>query len=44
MFKFGRSKIKNKNIKRALESEIAVMVVGGVKSKARKKYDSTNLI
>ena len=44
IFKFGRSKIKNKNIKKALESEIAEMVVGEVKSKARKKYDSTNLL
>ena len=44
ILKSGRSKIKNKNIKKALESEIADMVVGEVKSKARKKYDSPNLI
>ena len=44
IFKFGRSKIKNKNKKRALKSEIADMVVGEVKNQARKKYDSTNLI
>ena len=44
IFKSGRSKIKNKNIKKALESEIADKVVGEVKSKARKKYDSPNLI
>ena len=44
IFKFSRSKIKNKNIKKALETEIAEIVVGKVKSKARKKYDSTNLL
>ena len=45
IFKFGRSKIKNKNIKKALKSEIADMVVGEVKDQARrKKYNSTNLI
>ena len=44
IFKFGRSKIKNKNKKRALKSGIADMVVGEVKNQARKKYDSTNLI
>ena len=32
IFKFGRSKIKNKNKKRALKSEIADMVVGEVKN------------
>ena len=42
IFKFGRSKVKN--IKRALESEITDMIVGEVKNKARKGYDSTNLI
>ena len=44
IFKFGRSKIKNKNIKKALKSEIADMLVGEVKDQARKKYNSTNLI
>ena len=44
IFKFGRSKIKNKNIKKALKSEIADMVVGEVKDQVRKKYNSTNLI
>ena len=44
IFKFGRSKVKKKNIKRALESEIADMIVGEVKNKARKGYNSTNLI
>ena len=44
IFKFGRSKIKNKNIKKALKSEIADMVVGEVKDQARKNYNSTNLI
>ena len=44
IFKFGRSKVKNKNIKRALESEIADMIVREVKNKARKRYNSTNLI
>ena len=45
IFKFGRSKIKNKNIKKALKSEIADMVVGEVKDQARrKKYNRTNLI
>ena len=44
IFKFGRSKIKNKNIKKALKSEIADMVVGEVKDQARKKYNNTNLI
>ena len=44
IFKFGRSKVKSKNIKRALESEIADMIVREVKNKARKRYNSTNLI
>ena len=44
IFKFGRSKVKNKNIKRALESDIADMIVGEVKNKARKAYNSANLI
>ena len=43
LFRFGDKKVKNKNIKRALESEIADMVVNEAQSRARKKYDSTNL-
>ena len=43
LFRFGAKKVKNKNIKRALESEIADMVVNKVQSRARKKYNSTNL-
>ena len=43
LFRFGAKKVKNKNIKRALKSEIADMVVNEAQSRARKKYDSTNL-
>ena len=43
LFRFGAKKVKNKNIKRALESEIPDMVVNEAQSRARKKYDSTNL-
>ena len=43
IFKFGAKKVKNRNIKKALESEIADMVVNEAQSRARKKYDSTNL-
>ena len=43
IFKFGASKIKNKNVKKALESEIADMVVNKAQGRARKKYNSTNL-
>ena len=42
IFKFGTSKIKNKNIKKALNSEIADMVVSEAQGRARKKYKSTN--
>ena len=42
-FKFGASKIKNKNVKRALNSEIADLVVNKAQGKARKKYNSSNL-
>ena len=42
IFKFGAKKVKN-NIKKALESEIADMVVNEAQNRARKKYDSTNL-
>ena len=43
IFKFGASKVKNKNIKKALESEVADLIVDEAQSKARKTYDSTNL-
>ena len=43
LFKFGASKIKNKNVKRALNSEIADLVVNKAQGKARKKYNSSNL-
>ena len=44
IFKFGRSKVKNQRIKNALESEIAGLVVDEVVNKARKIYDSNDLI
>ena len=44
IFKFGRSKVKNKRIKKALESEVVDMVVSEAQNKARKKYDSSDLI
>ena len=44
LFKFGRSKVKNQRIKNALESEIADLVVDGAVNKARKIYDSNDLI
>ena len=44
IFRFGRSKVKNKRIKKALESEIADLVVNEAQNKARKKYDSSDLI
>ena len=43
LFKFGASKITNKNVKRALNSEIANLVVNEAQGRARKKYNSTNL-
>ena len=43
LFKFSASKVKNKNVKRALDSEIANMVVNKAQGRARKKYNSTNL-
>ena len=43
LFKFGASKVKNKNVKKALESEIADMLVNEAQRRARKKYNSTNL-
>ena len=43
IFKFGASKIKNKTVNRALNSEIADVVVNEAQKKVRKKYDSTDL-
>ena len=43
LFKFGASKIKNENVKRALNSEIADLVVNEAQARARKKYNSAIL-
>ena len=43
IFKFGASKVNNKNIKKALESEIPDMVVNEAQGRARKKYNSADL-
>ena len=43
IFKFGASKIKNKTINNALNSEIADLVVNEAQGRAIKKYDSTDL-
>ena len=40
IFKFGVSKIKNKNVKRALKSDIAKIVVNEVKNRAKSKYNN----
>ena len=40
LFKFGVSKIKNKNVQHAMASEIANMVVEEVQNKAKNKYTS----
>ena len=40
IFKFGVSKIKNKNVKRALKSDIAKIVVKEVKNRAKSKYNN----
>ena len=40
IFKFGASKIKNKNVQKALQSEIANMVVEEAQNKPKIKYDS----
>ena len=40
IFKFGTSKIRNKNVKRAVRSDIAKMVVQEAQNKAKNKYDS----
>ena len=40
IFKFGVSKINNKNMKRAMESEIANMVVHEAVNRAKNKYEN----
>ena len=40
LFKFGVSKIKNKNVQQTMASEIANMVVEEVQNKAKNKYTS----
>ena len=43
IFKFGASKIKNKTVNRALNSEITDLVVNEAQNRVRKIYDSTDL-
>ena len=43
IFKFGASKIKNKTVNHALNSEIADLVVNEAQNRVRKKYDSADL-
>ena len=40
IFKFRASKIKNKNVRKAMKSEIADMVVQEAQNRAKNKYDS----
>ena len=40
ILKFGASKIKNKNVERALNSEIADMIDKEAQNRAKNKYDS----
>ena len=40
IFKFGASKIKNKNVRKAMKSEIADMVVQEAQNRAKNKYDT----
>ena len=40
IFKFGVSKIKNKNVQQAMASDIANMVVEEAQNKAKNKYTS----
>ena len=40
IFKFGASKIRNKNVQKALKSEIADMVVEEAQNKIKNKYNS----
>ena len=39
IFKFGASKIKKKNVRRAIQSDIADMVVKEAQNRARNKYN-----
>lgn len=43
VFKFAVSKIRNKNAQRAMNSEIANMIVNEAQNRAKKKYNSDNL-
>ena len=43
IFKFGESKIKNKTVNRALNSEIGDLVANEAQNRVRKKCDSTDL-
>ena len=43
IFKFGASKIKNKTVNRALNSETADLVTNEAQNRVRKKYDSSHL-
>ena len=40
IFKFGVSKIKNKNVKRTMRSDIANIVVDKARSRAQNKYEN----
>ena len=40
IFKFGVSKIKKKNVKRAMRSDIANIVVDEARSRAQNKYEN----
>ena len=40
IFKFGASKIKNKNIQRPINSEIVNMIVDEVQNRVKNKYDN----
>ena len=40
IFKFGVSKIKNKNVKRAMKSDFAKMVVNEAKNRIKNKCDN----
>ena len=40
IFKFGASKIKNKDVQKVLQSEIADMVVEEAQNRLKNKYDS----
>ena len=41
IFKYGVSKIKNKNVKRALSADIANMVVDEAQNKINKRFSDT---